>query len=454
MDFGLKIGFSLKDKLGSHTEQTANYLLERIDATVLQYCIDRDLSYVQTVSYGEYFLVNVYPEEKEVEFYITEDQYLVCYASSSAAGPGFHGFVVNMLKHVAETCKLEWQWDGTDQNFYCDGSFHNDQNFTKLQDDMCLILVTSAQNIISENLIDIRLGMPADCAVVHDHFAVSPMGFWARDFFIQLAENDTSQEEKRRLAYSFYPWWDEGGTADFWYNMGVCMMNVSVPWHPIRDKLDQGFLYCVLALRAFEVARQLAPERPFPEDEITELHNLLYSYAANKDDVYPEVEGLGFRRKSILHHLPNQWCIRVPGFFYNVIDDTPQKNDDEGTPLIFYYDDIHIQCRIYNIGVKDDEDISDYVYYDSDHTLLDTYNEDGFASFITKHDIITKDGDQYTILEGEFGYQSTAMIVSIMVPLDDDYDWLVNLLQNTYHTDFFSEEYQKLSADAQNAQAD
>ncbi len=441
MDFGLKIGFSLKEKLNSFSVADLEHLQNKIEEAIFDVCEEEGLTYAQTMTYEDSYLINLYPEEQEVEMHSTEDQYLICTASSSSAGPGYHAFLIHVLNNIAKECHLTWQWEGTDHGFYCDGTYHLDQDFDKLQHDMADILVNCAKNIIKNDMRNIRLTMPEDCPVVHDKFAVSPIGYWERDYFEKLSNTDLTAQEKLTLAADFFPWWEQEVNALFWCKLGVCLMNISVPWRPIRDKTDPGFLYCVLALRAFEAAQELDPTLPVPIEEIEELDALLHHAAIQDFDVIPDAEGLGFRRSKLQHTIEEQWQIEVPGFFYSFVDTPEETAEDIASTLIFYYNDIMIECKIYQINLEEGQHITDFIYHDTEANLINEYRDNEIAFLITKEESINKDGVELTIFNAEYGYKNQVFVVTVSHETKDDdnkvveHDWIVHMLEAVDHVD-------------------
>ena len=284
--------------------------------------------------------VDLHPAEEGVEFFFNESGWLVCSAKTSSAGPGYHAFLVQLLDKVGTRCHLKWHWQDEENEFQDETGYHEHRDFEELQMEMLQWLHGLAKMLLErDGCLEFSLSLPMNFRVVGDYFAASTLGFWDRLWFEEVAHREVSQLSAHGAA--FFPWFEEGHTAEFWLKCGLSLAWVDLPWHPPNSE-DEKERYR-LALSCFTRAGELNPAISLPRKEMEEIETLL---ARPEVMAEPAAGRIGFKRRLMGQMLAGQWTIDLPGYFYSELE-------DEGRTAVFWFGGKTVRFTSFSVGNKD-----------------------------------------------------------------------------------------------------
>ncbi|OPZ84211.1 MAG: hypothetical protein BWY76_01944 [bacterium ADurb.Bin429] len=262
----------------------------------------------------ETLLVGLHPLEEPVRFFFTGEM-LRCEARTSGVGPGYHAYLVHLLRQVGQKCRLRWQWEGEGIGDETGYAAHRD--FAKLQAEMLAWLQTVCKAVIEKakdgatNIgISMPMGYPA-LAGADAPFALSVLGPRTREWVAQTADADGAA--LRTAGADYFPWWELAPDAAFWRNTGLALAWVELPWHPPADEQEQASYQMTLACLEYAGATD-APTKAL----VSDLQALV---VADADvPVVPAPDGVGYRRRMMVYDLPGLWRITLPGYYYASVD--------------------------------------------------------------------------------------------------------------------------------------
>lgn len=324
MGLGIRIGAELNDSRQLRGAQDAASRLK----VLLQEATDLighpgHIRLARASMEPEALFLRLHPAEEPIEFRI-KDEALVAAAKTSAAGPGYHAFLVDFLEALGRRCRLEWTWDDGGHDYRDETGYAVARDFAALQLEMLRWLRALARYLTDDGGRGYSICLPADFHVCGEHFAVSPLGFWKRQWFDGIAAA-RSVESLAPRGQRFFPWWSPGRDAVFWKNCALVLCWVEVPWRPPREDDEHSVLRC--AIECFGQARRLDSGLALPVDEIDELRKLATEGAV---ETAPIEARIGFRRRVLTRPLTARWTIALPGYFYD------RAEDDGGTMTYSY----------------------------------------------------------------------------------------------------------------------
>jgi len=247
-------------------------------------------------------------------------------AKTSSAGPGYHAWLVNFVEHIGERVGITWDWRDGDEDSADETDYHSHRDFGRLQAAMANWLQEFSKYFLNESDLDsLNICLPLDFSPVHEHFAISPMGVWEREWFECVIRADA--DEIGDIAQTFFPAWRRSEDALYWRNFGLTMCWMELPWHVPATKHEKAMYQ--LTVDAFARARELDPTSDLPHAEIAEIESLLEDNDCNRA---PRPTGLGFQRGTMRRQLTGGWSVELPGYYY-------QGNEEDCTTILFWFGD-------------------------------------------------------------------------------------------------------------------
>jgi|GEM_PF-682427 len=356
--------------------------------------------------------LQLHPCEKPIELEI-ENNSLICSATTNSAGPGYHAFLVEALESIGARLGLSWQWDDQDDEYGDHTGYHDHRNFALLQDKMLLwlrtLVRTFTENERSERL---RISIPEDYSIAGEYDAASALGFWDRDWLEELAGSEI--EQIREQGRAFFPWWEKGFGAEFWYKCGLAKAWVELPWHTFTNLVEERDFNFVIA--CFNKALALEPSIVLPENEIREIEKYL---DPNKLGPSPHAGGIGYRRGLMERKLTGCWTVELPGYYYDEIE-------DEGSTAVYYFGGRVIRGSSFSTDGGEgkpvdpksllEEKPKDCPVFELEHDNLEGWAE------IRK---ISLEGRDYWILNGKTAAANNVCHVTISFITESDMDWAI-----------------------------
>ena len=258
--------------------------------------------------------VRLHPGAEAVELSFRGPDQLVVSASTSGVGPGYHIFLVSLLKDFAREFETSWQRSEDGSGEYDDETGY----FFSGDEQQVFAHMTRWLQSLAELFFDGRLN-PTDTGIAlsmspnahfeSDQLAVTPLGPRDRKWMLE-----TSQDGAR--GKDFFAWWTPGLNAEYYLGRALTLMWRAVRWRPAVSEAETEVLKTVATSLA--KAYQLDPTLAYPWAEWGEILQLLGTDLPEKDEVLAHAGGtptMGYRRGKVTVALTGGWRIRVPGSF-------------------------------------------------------------------------------------------------------------------------------------------
>lgn len=389
---------------------------------------DEILKLLTNIKYGDSkLLVTLYPSEEPIEFTYTEQKVLICSARTNGGGPGYHNYLVNLLENCEKQTGITWVWNDGEEA--CDETGYNEhRNYNKLQDEMLIWLKSIAKILVEKEDVYSRfcLNIPTNFMVEEDYFAISPMGYWKKEWFQKV--NSLSNDHIKEFGCKFFPWWNIEKDAQFYLNTAIVLMWMNCPWH-IPNSEEEAALY-KLIINCLEKAYAMDMTLDFPWKEWEQLLKLIGEN--DKADKLRQIslyestnEEIGFLRKKMQRSINQNWKLTIPGYFYNDIEDD--------NSLIYWFDDKTIRISTINVQGKNNITPSASELFKSldvnksseTEETIDQQNDD-FPRRATVQKAIEKD-KEFWILRGYATIDGEILIVSFCYENAADKDWALGV---------------------------
>jgi len=275
--------------------------------------------------------LQLHPAEEPVRL-VLDGALLQASAKTSSAGPGYHAWLVDLLDEVGNRSGLSWNWADVGNGVGDETGFRETYDYTRLQSAMAQWLRALGRTLLEQAgpVGPMALSLPVGESVVSDAFAVSPMGYWSRDWFSDLVEAD--EAALHRAAATFFPAWHPREDARYWERCGRALGWYGVRWVPPENENEVRLYKATLG--CFARAHEIDPGLDLPEAEIRELWDLLSGTAPARP---PGPDGMGFRRGLMNRRLGGDWWAQIPGYF-------AQMHRNDGGTVVYYYGDRSIHA--------------------------------------------------------------------------------------------------------------
>jgi hypothetical protein len=370
--------------------------------------------------------VTLHPAGAPIDVATDEHGHVVLSAMTNAAGPGFHAAVVDLVDGLAERCDLTWRWSDAAGAFGDETGYQESRDFTRLQVTMLEWLQDTARCVLEledDEWAHVGLCMPLGTSVIGDYFAVSPLGYWARDWLERVAEEPVSGPD--HLGATFFPWWNRELDASFWLNAGKVLCWIDLSWSPPRSQAERDRYQ--LALDCFERARGLDARISLPDREIGEIGSLLLHEGVDRP---PERLGIGFRRGLLRRPLTGRWTIALPGYFR--AEDEEDVEEDVMETATYRFADRTVRGSSFRAKAdRPGARPANYFVrkrrteYEGDGPTFDV-DESDLNGFACVEDAV-EDGEAYRILHGIAGRGEHLCILTIAFTDPSDEDWAVEV---------------------------
>ena len=417
MALGLHVGSKLSHL--SDQDQDAwerEELLSDLAAAVTEFLTAENLQHLAEtrISDGS-LLVHLHPAAEAVSFSFVTG-YLECRASTSSAGPGYHAAVVRMLDHASAVLGIEWISSDIARGYRDETGYFAERNYPDLQVEMARHLTRLAGFLMSqesrENVqLSIPIGFPQPAS---EFFAMSPMGFWDREIFEDVASG--TAHSLASVCEAFFPWWNAEHDGVFWRNAGLCLVWTDIPWHPPANDEERA-LY-TRALKCFQKAYEIDRSVQLPKNEMAEMA-MFVQMDVDQPAPVPNSDGAGFLRGKLRRKLTGSWSAELPGYFY-------AGEEKEGRTALFWHNGMMMRATAYGSLEElsaSDADLAFNGEEEDELTFVSALEKEhmmGRAYLIKKED---EDGD-YWLLEGRIASPDGLCVLSLTFPPDDSYlDW-------------------------------
>lgn len=263
-----------------------------------------DQAMLSCTTEDERLLVGLSPLSEPMVFEVGPRGTLTVETKTSTLGPGYHAWVVDILKAVGAECGIEWDWSEDETAFARDG------DFAALQGAMSEFLGAFAASVLSHDSggpLLINAGMGGDRTLRTD-FTLTPLGPRDRAWWERARRLRGTGEASRQ----FYPWWNRERDALDWRSIGEALMWSEVQWRPPEDEREEAVMRG--ALHALDRACTMDPSLVVFASEANELAMFL-DHDGDEPPPVPAATGIGYRRETVRRQAPGPWSLELPAYF-------------------------------------------------------------------------------------------------------------------------------------------
>ncbi len=426
------LGFIVKADVPRHgplrRKPSRNALFSDICAAIQNATTDPLMARMIASSVDQHTLsVVLHPCEEPVEFVWQPDQTILASAKTSTVGPGYHAHAVGLLNKIGSELNLHWDWseEGADET-----GFALSGDFDDLQCEMAAMLKGIGSIPLEqsrEGCSGLMLNMPIGYPLPEmERFVLSPLGPLSENWCRKLTEAE--EEALQDICRNYYSWWQRAPDASFWRSTGLYLMWCEVRWHVPFKEWERSI--CQLALDCMERAASLDADIQLPAPEVQELTRLL-NWPEDVPPQPPQPQGIGYRRRNMVHSLTGGWSIRLPGHYY-------ETWEDDGAEPVFWFDGRTVRFTSFTSSGEDETPAipADMLSRKTPEKLqgaevvdLDNQDVQGWATIRQAEE----DGQSYWQLQGEAACGNTLGVVTICFEDSADRDWAVQTYNSLSH---------------------
>lgn len=367
--------------------------------------------------------LHLHPAEEPVEFWI-DGSSLVCSAQTSAAGPGYHHFVIELLDAVASDMTLAWIWASEKAEPADETGFAEHRDFARLQIEMAGYLREVARLLIERSRAgssQFRLSMTTTMsqAIVGkrfaDLFALSPTGPWNRDYFESIA--NAHDRDLPALVSQFMPWWNRGFTGATWFGLARVLLWMEFPWRSPLDQSERSLCDFIIACIESAERKGIAGARTqLNFDELSKIRG------SGTRPVAPRSDGIGYKRDLMELDFSGGWTVIVPGYF-------SQETEKNGATLIYSFGDIVVRGSNFAFERKPNSRLGDILAIATLGTD-DVFEVQG-TNFVGRANIKrVNDRQPYWLLEGRIETLSSVLVITITFAQDTNRDQCIEFFRS------------------------
>jgi len=267
----------------------------------------------------------LHPAAEEIELSLIDPEHIVVSANTTTVGPGYHIFLVSLLKKWADEFHASWDRHANSSDEYGDETeyfFSGDE--PRLREEMTRWLRALA-GMFFDGTFDADDKDIALCMPLNPHFsetelpAITSLGPRSWEWLRATAKDGNKGRD-------FFAWWGPGLNAEYYLGRALANMWTNVRWRtPVNDSERQVLKDVTDSLRS---AYRLDPTLQLPWEEWKEIVELLDVDLAEKELVRSHARGIpkvGYRRRKVRVALPGGWTIQVSGSFSDFEED--ENND-------------------------------------------------------------------------------------------------------------------------------
>lgn len=310
----MAVGLRLTAKLAASTENAQEFL-GRLAEWIKHKCAELQPEIREgTKSESPSIFCRLHPAAEAVEFAFVAPNGLQVSATTSSAGPGYHIYLVSLLKNWAREFQASWQRPEDDSpDFGDETGYFSSGDESQVFDSMTNWLQKVARlffdGTVDRDATGIALSLSPDAYFESDAPAITPLGPRTREWLRETAQDGARGRD-------FFAWWAPVLNAEFFLGRALNLMWTKIRWRTPVDDAETDALK--MAADSLARAHQLDPHLPYPWAEWREILELLKANPPERELVLANAHGqpaIGYRRGNVVVTLPGGWRIRVPGSF-------------------------------------------------------------------------------------------------------------------------------------------
>ena len=424
MGLGIYIRAAIPLAPNSHRRLGRDRLFAALREAVFESTGDPLLQRLQSTTQVHHsLLVTLHPAAEPLEFHWDPAGQVSARIKTSSCGPGFHAFVVDLLKSAGVRLGIDWDWraeEGGDET-----GFALSRDFNHLQEQMAAFLKHLSQMVLDirrEKPRSLALNMPLGYGRIPAEGVITPLGPIPWSWFSQTlhAQGEALEQRARR----FFTWWSADPTAMFWRKTGLAIAWTRLPYRLPVDK-GEADLYAT-ALACLTQARRMDERIDIPSGLVEEIQFLL---SHRDDDAWkpPASRKIGYLRRVLARPTTGLWTIDLPGYYFC-------RYEDEGGEAVFWFDDRVIRVSSLQVAGPNAPDfdaaalVARYMQDEGEMIELDGNGIVGRAN------IQASSGQQAGfVLQGAAAFEGMIAIVTICWRQDQDRDWAIDTFRSISH---------------------
>ncbi len=306
--FGLRGGTKLPGMLGAfgvNGEAALRKLEPQVRAYAELHEVEATFGSGMKRNNGGELGVTFHPAASDIRFTVQQG-YIVMTAETFQAGPGYHAFIAGLVDYLSQRHQWVWDFDNSAKRFFDDTGYYRSRDFPTLQTAMAGEFGRMCQTVLAAESPD---GIPRHVALrlpftlASDHFAATSLGFRDRAFF--------EQPNPER----FFPWWEEGLTAQTLKNLALCKMWNDIFWQP-HDR-DPDRKDAKTGQRLIDLAREHGAQFD-PDEGVDDIAALLRGEPSDMDGGGGRI---GYWRQDMWHEAPGGWVVPLPAFYHRELSE-------------------------------------------------------------------------------------------------------------------------------------
>jgi hypothetical protein len=258
--------------------------------------------------------LRLHPAASEVSLLAASQERIVVSADTSAAGPGYHRYLVDLLKSLSAAHGITWAPPDEDAGVGDATGYFHSGDASAVEPAFLAWLQQSVNQVLAMRSLGssgFALSMRFGHTFQHPGALLTPLGprdeSWLREV-----------HDDPRRGTDIFPWWSPGLDATERLNRARCRLWTDVVWRPPLLEEERQRLRDVA--RLLEQAWREDPTLPYPWREWQEVLGYLGQGGTVAEEVHrralesPGVgPSIGYRRGSVQVALPQGWEIRIPG---------------------------------------------------------------------------------------------------------------------------------------------
>ena len=349
----------------------------------------------------------LHPAEQAAQFSLGNDEIAVA-ARTSNCGPGYHVYVVDLLRQLERRCGLNWVEDKEagevdDTDYFNSGDFQD--VIAQMNGWLRLNLSHVSEMSKDEAYGTFTVGIPTTFAGADFETGTVLTVRGPIDIGTITSSTDLGNDEFRSFADDWYVWPSPETDLTFWERTSHSLLWCDVPWRPpLTDNDEWAYDAARHALDQFKMAGGDAELFKLEEAEIAQM-------TASRDGQQfpmPFPDGRGYKRRRLTRPLQDHWTIKIPGHWYL------EQTDDDAA---YWYANMTLRSNLQmiqsNTGRPATElltEIVDEVASEgSSAPEIQRIVEDTFVGFIQEAEDA---GDANFALLGRYANDNTILFVS------------------------------------------
>jgi len=263
--------------------------------------------------------VVLHPAAESVDFVLEAGDGLRVMAKTSTVGPGYHAYLVDLLRGLGDELGVHWESVEDDTGYYAGG------DFSTVEREMLVWIGAVARLVLEKDAVGLMVSLPTTHRFAFDGALATPLGPRSIDWVKAVAADPS-------VGRDLFPWWGRGVDAQQRLSRVLCRMWTEVRWRePITDEEDD-LRQELLAELAEAYAAD--PTLDYPWREWASLgcaEPFVVEAAAQATGPL-----VGYRRRPVRVDLPGGWSLELPGAFAEEQEESGTYSAWDGSQTVWF----------------------------------------------------------------------------------------------------------------------